>query len=443
VTHTLADAPGDQPRVAVVGAGWAGIAAALELTRNGHRVVLFESAKQPGGRARRVVWQGTPVDNGQHLLVGAYRETLALLETVGVSTGSALLRMPMRIDVPGRMSMRLPGLPRPLHLAVGLFSARGVTLSEKVAAALFIRRLQARQFRLRRDRPVAEWLDGHGQQGALREHLWDALCVAALNTRPKEASAQVFANVLRDTLGGAREATDFLLPRLDLGALLPDAALGFLARAGAQIRCPERVGSVRPDGATWIVASEHSEESFEHVVVASGAQHVAALLPEDRRLDRLRTMLERFAYEPIGTAYLRYPPGCRLPSPILALNCEPAQWVVDRGHLSDAADGLLAHVLSARGPWEALGDEALTTVLDQRTREALPACRAWPAPIDHLVIREKRATFRCTPDLERPPTATALPGLWLAGDYVRGDYPGTLESAVISGKAAAAAILKN
>jgi squalene-associated FAD-dependent desaturase len=429
-------------RVAVVGAGWAGLAAATTLSDYGVDVTVFESARQAGGRARRVEWNGLAIDNGQHLLVGAYRETLALLRQVGIDPDAALLRLPMRIEVPGRFSMRLPGLPAPLHLAIGLFAASGVSFEEKLAAARFIRRLQARGYRLQGDCTVADWLDDQGQHGVLREHLWNALCIAALNTRPKEASAQVFANVLRDTLGGARAATDFLLPRIDLGALLPDAATRHLAARGARLRCPERVRAVRPEGAAWVVSIDAADEAFDRIILAVGAPHVAALLPEDRRVNRLRQTLDRLTYEPIGTAYLRYPQGCRLPSPILALNSEPAQWVVDRGRLAPAGDGLLAHVLSARGPWEALGDEALVRVLDARLRDALPACRSWPGPIEHFVIREKRATFRCVPDLERPTTVTAMPGLWLAGDYVRGDYPGTLEAAVISGRAAAHAVLK-
>lgn len=443
MTHRARPRQTASDRVAVIGAGWAGLATAVTLAERGLEVVVFESARQAGGRARRVDWNGFPVDNGQHLLIGAYRQTLALLQTIGVPAGAAFLRMPMRIEVPGRFSMKLPPLPKPFHLAAGLMAARGIPLREKIAAARFIHALRAAGFRLDNDRTVAAWLDGHAQRGALREHLWEALCVAALNTLPGEASAQVFANVLRDTLGGSRDCTDFLLPRLDLGALLPDAAIAFLGNRGAEVRCPSRVRQVRADTAGWQVEAEGAAESFAHVVIACAPQHVSALLPEDPRLDRLRSKLGRLEFEPIATVYLRYPQECRLPEPILALNSAPAQWVIDRGHLSAGAAGMVAHVLSARGPWQVLGDDALAQVLDARLRESLPACRDWPAPLDRLVIREKRATFRCTPDLDRPTTATALSGLWLAGDYVRGEYPGTLEAAVISGRAAAKAILKN
>ena len=432
--------PVSTPRIAIVGAGWAGLAAAVDLAGRGAQVSLFESAKHPGGRARRVDWNGIPVDNGQHLLVGAYRETLALLAAVGVNERTVLLRLPMRVEVPGRFSMRMPKLPSPLHLAAGLLGASGVSLGEKQAAVSFIRALQSTAFRLPEDESVADWLDRHGQRGALREHLWESLCLAALNTHPAEASAQVFANVLRETLGGPRAATDFLLPRVDLGAVMPDAALRHLSGHGASVRCATRVEALRPDGAEWKVETGEAIETFDHVVLATGPQHAAALLPADPRLDGLRDTLAGLAFEPIATAYLRYPDTARLPWPILAISRPPAQWIVDRGQLDARASGLFAHVLSAHGDWENIDDAVLVHQLDVRMRETLPECADLPPPLAHFVIRERRATFRCTPGMDRPPTATALPGLWLAGDYVQGDYPGTLESAVISGRKAAAAL---
>lgn len=438
------DAPADhRRRVAVIGAGWAGIAAAVTLAAVGARVTLFEAGRQPGGRARRVELEGLPVDNGQHLLIGAYAATLALMRQVGVEPAAVLARLPMRVLVPGVLDLRLPRLPAPLHSAMGLLFARGAGIGEKWAALRAMHALQANGYRLAADTTLAAWLDATGQHGVLRRHLWEALCLAALNTPAARASAQVFANVLRDTLGAARAATDFLLPTVTLDEVLPTPALRWLTARGAQVRLGSRVASVRADaGGGWRVDSGNGQETFADVIVAVAPRHVPALLPDAPVLAGLRTTLEAFAYEPIATVYARYPPGTRLPERLLALRGPLAQWVVDRGALTaeprGAADGLFAHVLSASGDWQALADEELAAALHRELAACLPSL---PAPLGNRVLREKRATFACVPQLVRPGNATVLPGLWLAGDYTASDYPATLEAAVRSGIAAARAML--
>ena len=469
--------------VAIIGAGWAGLSAAVRLADAGCRVTVFESARQAGGRARRVEWDGTLVDNGQHLLVGAYAETLDMLRQVGVDTDKVLQRITMTVAVPGRLTLRLPRLPAPFHLAFGLLDSNGASLREKFSAALFMQKLKAARYRLPADLPVAEWLDQHHQQGVLRTHLWEPLCLAALNTRPAEASAQVFANVLRDTLGSTRRATDMLLPATDLGQLFPDAALRHLVKKDITLRLATRVTAIRPAARVaagngpggWhidtrsnassaslganrctshgAVTNTHPSASpgipagdrewFNHVIIATAPHHAAALLPTDHAFDATRDSLAGLGSEPIATIYLQYPASVRLPHPLIAINHGAAQWLADRGQLGGPA-GLLAHVLSAHGEWEKYDNQALATQVHQDTNVMLEKYRVMaplPVPTNHLVIREHRATFRCSPGLKRPPGATPWPSLWLAGDYVASDYPGTLESAVRSGNSAALAIL--
>lgn len=439
------------PSVAIVGAGWAGLTAAVRLADAGARVTLFESAKQAGGRARSVDWNGSTVDNGQHLLVGAYAATLAMMRRVGVDDTKALHRVPLSVLVPGRLALRLPKLPAPFHLAFGLLSAGGPSLAEKYSAARFMRRLQANHFQLAADLPVAAWLDEHHQHGVLRIHLWESLCLASLNTRPHEASAQVFANVLRDTLGGARQATDLLLPATELGRLFPEAAQQYLLKRGVELRLGSRVTAIVQAPSTspgqpssrWQIDTRLDSSRFNHVVLATGPQHATALMPPVGQLAASRAQINQLDYEPIATAYLQYPAQVRLPQPLLALNHDTTQWLADRGQLG-GRNGLLAHVLSAHGDWEKLDNPQLVDALHRDTNIVLQRHTAMPSlpePQSHLVIREQRATFRCSPGLVRPSGDTRLPGFWLAGDYVAGDYPGTLEAAVLSGDAVAAGII--
>ena len=422
--------------VAIVGGGWAGLACAVELAAAGVRTSLFEAARQLGGRARSVDVQGRALDNGQHILIGAYRETLRLMRLAGADPARVLQRLPLELNYPGScFRLRLPRLPAPLHLAIGLTTAKGCSPREKIAAARFMRSLQATKYRLTEDISVAELLDQQRQTGSLRRFMWEPLCLAALNTPPENASAQVFANVLRDSLGGKRSDTDLLLPNADLNAVFPDAASRFITGHGGTIRLSRRVECIeRP--------LHIAGEAFDDIVIATAPQHAIALLRDHPQTAAIAGMLGSYHYEPIGTVYLGYPAGVRLPLPMLGMDVGSpdrlGQWVFDRGQLG-GGEGVMGCVLSAEGAWDERGNDALAATMHAELEETL--ARPLPHPLWHQVIRERRATFSCRPGLPRPESRTPLRGLWLAGDYVCADYPATLEGAIRSGVAAARAIL--
>ncbi|MBL8416318.1 MAG: FAD-dependent oxidoreductase [Propionivibrio sp.] len=424
--------------VAVIGGGWAGLAAAVELVTAGAEVTVFEAAKQLGGRARSVETHGHRLDNGQHLLIGAYRETLRLIQTVGANPEHLLRRLPLDLHYPGAgFRLRLPRLPAPLNLAIGLFAAQGAGLGEKFATVRFMRYLQGCNYRLATDGTVAELLDRHGQQGKLRRYLWEPLCLAALNTAPQHASAQIFANVLRDSLGARRADTDLLLPATDLDRVFPSAAADYVRAHGGKIRLTTRVEQIRPQ--------LHIEgELFDRVILALAPQHAVSLLAGQPETAAIADMLAEYTYEPIGTAYAGYPPEVSLPCPMLGLDGGRegglGQWVFDRGTLC-ATPGVMSFVLSAQGAWDQRNNEVLVAILHGELEEAL--ARPLPQPLWHWVIRERRATFSCRPDLPRPTARTPLRDLWLAGDYTCADYPATLEGAVRSGITAARGALRS
>ncbi len=423
-------------RVAVVGGGWAGLTAAVELSANGAAVTVFEAARQLGGRARRITLDGRKLDNGQHILIGAYRETLRLMRTVGADPERLLRRLPLELNYPAdSFRLKLPNLPAPLNLALGLLTAEGCPLREKLAAARFMRCLQAENYRLPGDCTVAALLDRHAQHGRLRRFLWEPLCLAALNTPPETASAQVFAHVLRDSLGGRREDTDLLLPAADLSAIFPDAAAEFIAKHGGEIRLSRRVDAITSTSFGLAIDGER----FDRAILATAPQHAATLLDQHEATRDTAAMLAAYRHEPIATLYAAYPPETRLPSPMLGLEGYApdaiGQWIFDRGALNDTP-GMLAFVLSADVDWNRLDHGKLLAVLHHRLEETL-GCTL-PPPGWHKLVRDRRATLACTPNLPRPPVQTSIPDLLLAGDYVCADYPSTLEGAVRSGIAAAA-----
>lgn len=420
--------------VAVVGAGWSGLAAAVTLVGRGHAVTVYEAARTPGGRARRLSVRELALDNGQHILLGAYAETLRLMREVGADADRLLLRLPLELRLSPGFRLRAPRLPAPLHAVAALIGSRGLSWGERFAAARMVRALQAAGYRTGAAETVSALLDRHAQPPVVRECLWEPLCIAALNTPPSVAAAQVFACVLRDSLGARRDASDLLLPRADLGALFPEPATRWLAARGSTVRTGVAVRAITPAGTSFRLDADPRRD-YDAVVIAVAPQHAAALTARFPALEQVRASLASFAYEPIHTCYLQYDHAA-LPFPMLGLRGAWAQWVFDRGLLG-GAPGLLAAVVSAAEPPAGMSHAEVAARIDAEVRARVPDIGTvqWSQ-----VVAERRATFRCTPGLERPRNATRVARLALAGDYTASEYPATLESAVRSGIAAASAI---
>lgn len=437
-------------RIAVVGAGWAGLSAAVQLTVRGHAVTVFEATRQCGGRARRVDWNlpnGTTIalDNGQHILLGAYRDTLALMHTIGVDPGSAFLRLPLTLCNVNGLRLRAPRVFAPLHLVSGLMLATGLSFSAKRAMLMLMIHAWRIRWRVETDLPLSQWLDDRCQPAELIHKIWAPLCVAALNTPVAIASTQVFLNVLRDSLGARRLDSDMLLPRVPLDATLPEAAVAFIRQKTGELRYGTRVTAIDTarQGCNLSIA-QTSPEHFDAAILAVPAHQVNGLtsrLPWNAT-DPTIAQCDAFLWQPIVTAYLFYSPDTRLRIPMLALDENPGrhdfgQWAFDRGQLGGPA-GLMAVVISAHGAHEALSQE---TLLASIARQLASQAGIQEMPRATRVITEKRATFACVPGLERPTGRTPWGWLALAGDYTQSDYPSTLEGAVTSGRVAAQIVI--
>ena len=435
-------------KVAVIGAGWAGCAAAVEACRQGHNVTLFEATRTLGGRARQVnvehhkqgLSQTLSLDNGQHILIGAYSEGLKLMAELGIDERSALLRMPLTLRFPDGTGLKLPNLPAPIDAVMGILRARGWSWRDKLSLLTTAARWQLRKFACPPEITVASLCSRLTPR--VMATLIDPLCVSALNTPAERASGQVFLRVMRDALFTTSGGSNLLLPRTDLSALLPDAAAAWLQKHGAKVRMGSRVQSLLQDGQFWQVstASEavasanlngpSSVDNFDAIILACPAQ-VAARLVQGSAVSCTGWVesAQALTYEAITTVYAFSRSG-PLAQPMLALpssNKHPAQFVFDRSQLNGPA-GLLAFVISA-----SIGDAA--ALADQVAAQASHQLGMTDINIVQTIV-EKRATFACTPGLIRPAQHIA-PGLLAAGDYVDGPYPATLEGAVRSGLQAA------
>lgn len=462
-------AKNDKKHIAVIGAGWAGCAAAVTLCQQGHQVTLIEASRTLGGRARAVEVDGRLVDNGQHILLGAYSACLELMRLLRIDLKEALLRLPLQMVYPHQTGIQFiaPKLPAPLHVLFALMSAKGLSGADKMALARFSTTARWIDWRLHQDCTVAELLERYEQTENLCRYMWNPLCIAALNTPPERASAQVFLNVLRDSLGANRAASDMLIPRHDLSRLLPDAAAEFIRQHGGQLITGVSIQSLKQqDNQSWrleslrtkldpttaIEADPIANQQFDGIVIATSAKQAQRLLSaatidttNQARSDTTQASLTNmeFAYEPISTCYLQYSESLQLDRPFYALVDDPqqkhwAQFVFDRGQLNPAQAGLMAVVISASTAASSHSTSQVIADICQQLAQQLQNA-AFATPVWTQVITEKRATFACTPNLKRPTNQTEIPGISLAGDFTASDYPATLESAVRSGIEAAKA----
>jgi hypothetical protein len=257
----------------------------------------------------------------------------------------------------------------------------------------------------------------------------------------------MFCSVLRDTFTGRAANSDFLVPAADLGTLFPDAAAAFVRDRGGIVRTGVTVRGVLPARDGVDVSVGDGSETFTAAIVAVGPHQLAAALGRDAAASGVgRSTVAQtgaFTYESITTVYLAYAGTVALPSRLARLDDAPGQWAFDRtAALQPAAAGgaqaLLAVVISANGPHDALAHSALTAAVDAQLRRL--AARL-PALVWSRVIAERRATYACAPALARPGAGRIAPGVYLAGDYTDDEFPATLEAATRSGVAAARAVL--
>ncbi|OAM52969.1 hypothetical protein A7981_05935 [Methylovorus sp. MM2] len=424
------------PHIAVIGGGCAGLAAAAKLAEHGLQVTLFESSPNLGGRARGVDWKGLRLDNGQHILLGAYQETLSLLKQAGVDIDQKLVRLPLKLRMHGEFELTAPSfLPAPLHILFGLLSATGLSWKDRFSALRIMTWMRLSGFKISQDMPLERYLIQHKQSPRLVRLLWEPLCLAALNTLVAQASTQVFLNVLRDSFTKVKSNSDMLLPKEDLSTLIAEPVANYIQNHRGNIRTATAISEITKDTQVknnqgFIVKTEGGEEfHFSHVIVATSPFRAAPLFEKLTELNHAATLAKKLTYQPIYTVYLQYSEDAKLTMPMIGFAQGLSQWVFDRGLLY-GQHGLLAVVISAEGDHQALTQEQLAVEIAEELSVAFPELGQ---PLWHKVIAEKRATFSCTYIIQRPAQKTALANLYLAGDYTEGDYPATIEGAVRSG----------
>ncbi len=422
---------------AVVGAGFAGVAAATALAERGARVLVLETRQRPGGRAYS--WTdpvtGEIQDNGQHVLGAFYDETLLLLRRLG--TEEALLADPtfhLRVWERGRGSFELkcPDLPSPFHwlAAVGTCSRLGARA--RITALDLPRR--ARELLARNGDgaglTVEAWLGAIGGNEDLAAVLYP-IALASLNESPREGSAGLFARVLERVFASPARTSGLALPRRGLADLLAGFE-DFVGKSGGEVRYRATVLGVRVEGGTAAGLSLLGGERVE-------AQSVILAVPHDRAGWMLAPehfggldAITRVPWSPIVSTVHTYDRPV-MPSRFVGLIGTRTQWAFDRGH-----DQVGTVRSAAFQDEERPGQEVLEETAGELA-EAFPPARDAKL-LRARIYKERRATIRSVPDVQhlRPPAETRVRGLFLAGDWTKTGLPPTIEGAVLSGHRAAA-----
>ena len=457
-------------RAVVVGGGLAGITAAIALAQAGAEVTVLEAKPRLGGATMSFNRDGLAIDTGQHVFLRCCTAYRGLLDRLGMTAHAPLQpRFDITVVAPGkRARMRRRRAPAPLHLLPALLGYPFLSFSERTRisrAALAFKRLREADPKTDEIR-LGDWLADHGQDDRTRRVLWDLFSVSSLNVPGDDASLALAAVVVKTGLLGDAGAADIGVPALSLGELHGAAAARLLDKLGASVRLSTKVAAVEAKGADGFLvrlgrsaqatadgsaADDQPEADIatadetggevlvaDAVVLAVPHEQAARLMPPGALPAETVDGWAGLGAAPIVNLHVRYDRKV-MDVPFAAAVDSPVQWVFDRTRISGmharGDDGqYLAVSLSAADEYVNMSVAELREMFVPALAELFPEARA-ETVTEFFVTRERRATFRQVPGTARlrPKSATALPGLALAGAWTDTGWPDTMEGAVRSG----------
>jgi hydroxysqualene dehydroxylase len=438
--------------VVIVGGGFAGLSAGVALAERGFRVALLEGKPVLGGRAYSFVDPESDdfVDNGQHVLMGCYHETLSFLGKIGTRDRLIVhrdLEIEM-LDSPGRRArIRSAPIPAPFHMAAGLLRYRHLSPRQRLGLVtagmrmMYLRRFdRARLARM----SVAQLMDLTKQSDRARQCLWYPLAIATLNDDPELASAGLFAEVLKRTFFSRRADSAFVYSTVGLSELYCSAARGFIERRDGVVATHAIVEGFEMDdsGAVSAVRLRDGRRlQASNFVAAVPPQQFIKLLPEGVIANPFFSAIGSLKSSPIICAHVWLDREVTN-SAFVGFIGTTTQWLFNKRRIfaqhGQRHSGYLSFVISGARKLVEDSNEALLDIVMRDLHAMIPAARQAKL-IKALVLKEKHATMAPDPvsDMNRPTTVTPIANLFLAGDWIQTQLPATIESAVVSGHAAA------
>jgi squalene-associated FAD-dependent desaturase len=412
-------------------------------------VLVLEARSRLGGRATAFDDResGELVDNGQHVLLGCYVETLAFMSQVG-ALGNLRIESNLSVTMIDRAGVKTrltcPAVPAPLHLVAGLFEWDALGWADRLASLRMagpLRRARrelipgAREIAASPGETVEAWLIRNGQTARIREMLWEPLALAALNQPVGRAAAPAFARVLAEMFGPDTRLSAILLPAKPLHLMYAEPAREFIERHGGTVRtgAPARLTI---DGHLQVEASGDRWTPDAVIAAVPWFALRELIAGPTAGLESLLRSAETMASSPIVTVNLWFD-GPVLDEPFVGLPGRALQWVFDKRSVPGGSASYLSLVSSGASPLVAMSNPELIAMALQELAEALPPVRE-ARLVRGSVVREPRATFSLAPGQPaRPPVQTPVPGVFLAGDWIDTGLPATIESAVRAGHRAA------
>lgn len=434
--------------VVIIGAGWAGLSAAISLVDSGKTVCIIESARQAGGRARKVQYKQYHVDNGTHIMIGAYTETLRLIKKVQQDISPAYKesdlfeRQKINLDFKqiNKPSISIPEivLPAPFNVIFSFLFSSGFSITEKRLILKLGLKIKLGLVKLSTDIPLKTFLLKQNQTDNIINNLWEPLCLAIMNTRIEQASSEIFIQVIKDAFFSSRCASNLLFFKKDLSETFPIPAQKYIEQRNGTVLLNQKLASINKSQTGYNVTTQSNSFLANDIIIAAAPIAAIKLLGSINTthcLDILLDNLAQLSYQPICTVYLQYPTAIKHERTMQGFLGTTAQWMFHKAQSTS-----ISIIISSEGKHMQWDNHQLIEAITLELAQLYPD---WPQPVDSFVIREKRATFTASVNINRirPANKTALAHIWLAGDYTNTGYPATLEAAARSGLSCAENIL--
>lgn len=432
----------------VIGGGWAGLSAGVELADKGFAVTVLEQSKRLGGRASSFKHEktGDTVDNGQHLMMGCYAATGQFLRKIG-SFDQIKIQPDLAVDFADKSGeifrLKCRSLPAPLHLASGMIGLKTLSFMDKLAMINVFQALHSKNGHGPAGKTVEEWMVSLGQSERSRRHFWDLITLATLNEVPTIADAESLAVVLKEAFFSSVDKSRLWISSVGLSDLCGPKSVEFITSRGGSVQTGALVANIAYEGdaVKEIVMRDGKTLKADVYVSSVPFYHLKNLLGEDAANSSFFSCIQKLSTSPIYSISLWFDRPI-MEQEFAGLVDTETQWVFNKNRilseLSGRKDGYVTCVISGAQKFAGTSDEALLKMCLDELHQCFPASRN--AALRHsLIVREKNATLSPKVGFSRYrlPQNTPLRNFFLCGDWTDTGLPATIESAVLSGHLAA------
>ena len=431
-------------RVVIIGGGFAGLAAGVRLSELGFQVEILERRNHLGGRAYSFIDSktGDVVDNGQHLFMGCYHQTIAFLEKINRLNRLSFQARPRVdfLDQNGLSSFDCPPFPAPLNVLAGLFRMTGISLGDKLRALNLRRALRNNGTGPGTALTVDQWLDELGQSERMKKRFWYPMVIATLNQSPEIASARMLKVVLQKAFGGNSSDANIGISNVGLSDLYTDGAGEFITARGAHVTTGAQVHRLIIEGGviTGVELKNGGRIEADFFISAVTPEAFLAILPDELRTNGFAG-IKKLGSSPIVSVNLWFDRPI-IEREFVGMLGTKSQWLFNKDLIlsADKQSNQVAVIISAARDFVDWNKDELVEMAVGDLHQLLPSSRS--AIVRHsVIVKEREATISHTIESDelRPGPRTSIPNLILAGDWTNTGLPATIESAVMSGNVAA------